>query len=54
MEIQKTLPKQKPKEEGCRIRIRKTKNGKEINFSGNCTKSQLNLASGNIEADDEE
>lgn len=56
MEIQKTLPKQKPKEEGCNVRFKRDKNGRVVGFNatGKCTKEHLRLASGNIEAEDEE
>jgi len=46
----KSFPKKPvPKKEGCKIKVRKTKTGKEISFSGNCSKSELDIAKGNIE-----
>ncbi|MBU0893889.1 MAG: hypothetical protein KKF48_02400 [Nanoarchaeota archaeon] len=48
MDQRPNIPKPKMKEEGCRIRIKNTKSGKEISFSGKCGKNELNLASGNI------
>lgn len=34
----------KKKEEKCRIKVRKTKTGKEVSFSGKCSKEQLSVA----------
>lgn len=39
---------QKPKDDSCKIRIKNTRSGKEISFHGNCSKSQIQMAQGNI------
>jgi hypothetical protein len=49
MDEQKKLPTQKPKDDSCKIKIRNTKNGKDIVFQGHCSKSQLSIASGNVD-----
>lgn len=49
----KTYPTKqiKEKSEDCKIKIKKTSQGKEIQFSGKCTKDQVDLARGNLEGD---
>lgn len=32
----------------CKIKIKKTANGREISFSGNCSKEQIEIAKSNI------
>jgi len=55
MEQQRQLPtKPKPKEEGCKIRIKNTKSGREISFHGKCGKNELRIAQGNIADDSDE
>jgi hypothetical protein len=50
MDEQRRLPtRPKPKEEGCKIRIKNTKGGKEISFHGKCSRQELSLAKGNVE-----
>lgn len=39
----------KKKEDGCKIKIKNTKHGKEISFSGKCSRQELSLAKGNVE-----
>ena len=34
-------PQQKPKEEGCKIKMKKTKDGKTVQFSKGCSKEQI-------------
>lgn len=42
-------PIQSPqKEDNCRIRIKKTAKGKEIEFKGNCSKEQIAIAKENL------
>ncbi len=49
--MENNKPQQKPKEkdESCRIRIKNTKQGKEISFHGNCSKQQIGMAHGSLE-----
>lgn len=42
-----------PKKENCRIRVKKTPQGKEIEFKGNCSKEQIDVARSQIGLDDE-
>jgi hypothetical protein len=42
-------PVQKAKED-CKIKIKNTKGGKQIEFSGNCSKEQLQMAKMNLES----
>lgn len=42
-------PQPKERDEKCKIRIRKTKTGKEISFAGKCSKDQLRLAGQNVD-----
>ena len=40
--FEQRFPKQvRPRGEGCEIEIKKTKTGKKIKFSGNCSKEQI-------------
>lgn len=41
----------KQKEEKCKIKIKKTKTGKEISFSGKCSREQLRIAGNNVDSD---
>ena len=34
--------------ENCKIKIKKTTKGKEIQFSGNCSKEQISIAKDNL------
>lgn len=41
-------PVQKPKNDDCRIKIKSTAHGKEIQFKGNCSKEQIQIAKENL------
>ena len=40
--------------EDCKIKIKNTKYGIQIEFSGNCTKEQISMAKINFDSDDSE
>jgi hypothetical protein len=46
----KPKPKKSPREDGeqCRIRIRNTPKGKDISFSGKCSKEEIEIARDNL------
>jgi len=46
------IPQHKPKE-NCKIKIKKTATGKTIEFEGNCTKEQLQMAKMNMDNPEE-
>ena len=51
-DIQEKKPP-RPKDEGCKIRIKNTSNGKQIEFSGKCSREQIEVARENIKNETE-
>jgi hypothetical protein len=52
MEEQRKLPTQKPKEERCKVTIKKKRDGSIVKeVSGSCTKLQLRALQGNEDSD---
>lgn len=46
--------RQMQQKEGCKIKIKNTRSGKQIEFSGNCSKDQLQMAKMNLESGNED
>jgi hypothetical protein len=52
--FKKPMPARQPKGEGCKIKIKNTASGRQIEFSGNCSKEQLEMAKMNMNSEEKE
>lgn len=43
----------KPKKENCKIKVKKIGNSRQIEFSGNCSREQIEVAKNNLNLEDE-